>query len=143
MEITVTIQGDILSPEIARTLQALGVALSGTVAAKEPDPAPETVQVVETPAVTETAVKKPRKRKNADPEPAAEETQTEEPEETPEAAPEKQTITLESLREKVVLLAKSGKSNEIKAAFQSVGATKLSDVGKADYADLDAKLSAI
>jgi len=139
MNITLTITGDVISPEVAQMLQALGVALSGQQAPKQAAPEPET----ETPAEAAAPVKKTRKsRKTAEPE-AAEET-AEEPaaEEAPAEEPESE-VTLESLREKVVFLAKSGKSDAVKKAFEAVGGTKLSDVKKSDFSALDKILSEI
>jgi hypothetical protein len=143
MNITLTITGDVISPEVAQMLQALGVALSGQQAQKQTVSEPEVETPAEVPAEAAAPVKKARKpRKAAEPE-AAEET-TEEPaaEEAPAEEPESE-VTLESLREKVVFLAKSGKSDAVKKAFEAVGGSKLSDVKKSDFSALDKILSEI
>lgn len=142
MNITVTITGDAISPEVVQMLQALGVALSNEKAPKQAESAPIIDTPAPEPAEAETPVKKPRKsRKTAEREPEV----TEEPateEEAAEPYPE-ETITMESLREKVVFLAKSGKSDAVKDAFAQVGAAKLSDVKKSDFQTLDNILSEI
>ena len=152
MNITVTITGDAISPEVVQMLQALGVALSGQQAPKqaasEPIVAPETETPVEVPAKAVAPVKKARKpRKTAEPEPESAEETAEKEAPTEVAADESEEpeseATLESLREKVVFLAKSGKSDAVKKAFEAVGANKLSDVKKSDFSALDKILSEI
>jgi hypothetical protein len=145
MNITLTITGDVISPEVAQMLQALGVALSGQQAPKQVVPEPEAEAPAEIPAEAAAPVKKARKpRKTAEPEPevAEEPAEEEAPAEVPADEPESEA-TLESLREKVVFLAKSGKSDAVKKAFEAVGGTKLSDVKKSDFSALDKILSEI
>lgn len=148
MNITLTITGDAISPEIAQMLQALGVALSGEKAIlqaeHEPKIEPEIEKIEEVPTEVAAPVKKTRKRKTAESEPvAAEEEETTPVEETSPEAEADQTVTLESLREQVIFLAKSGKSDDVKVAFQEVGAAKLGDVKKEDYSLLHDILAAI
>lgn len=135
MTITLTVTGDTISPEIANMLQSLGVALSNQ---KQSEPVNENSKIHEPePDLAHAPAKRTRTKKEIEPKPE------------PEAAEEPQKegpairITLEALREKVVTLAKAGKTNEIKAVFAEFDAAKLQDIKKADYEDLNEKLNSL
>ena len=60
-----------------------------------------------------------------------------------EAKPAETVITLEDVRAKLATLAQAGKQNEVKELIASFGATKLTEVDPAGYADLIAKADAL
>lgn len=132
MTITLTVTGDTISPEIANMLQSLGIALNNQ---KQSEPAishePEP-DLTPIPA-KRTRIKKEIETEPVQPKPEAEKSQKEEP----------TRVTLEALREKVVTLAKAGKTAEIKAVFSEFDAAKLQDVKKSDYEALNEKLNSL
>jgi hypothetical protein len=60
-----------------------------------------------------------------------------------EAKPAETVITLEDVRAKLATLAQAGKQNEVKELLASFGATKLTEVDPASFADLIAKADAL
>jgi hypothetical protein len=60
-----------------------------------------------------------------------------------EAKPAETVITLEDVRAKLATLAQAGKQNEVKELIASFGATKLTKVDPASFADLIAKADAL
>src|SRR5690606_31907676 len=59
------------------------------------------------------------------------------------AATEKQTVSLEQVREKLAALAKAGKQEQVKELITSYGVSKLTEIPAEKYAELLEKAEAI
>lgn len=130
MNITLTVTGDAINPEIAKMLQALGIALSNEKkAATDPEITEE--KQSETPA--EQSTKKTRKQKAAKPE-----TEDTAADEEPKSA---DRLTLETLREKAMEVLNAGKSTEFKKVLAEFDLKSLSDAKKEDYTALYEKIN--
>ena len=86
-----------------------------------------------------TAAKEPKKTKKSKPEEPA----PAEPEEAPEPAKDEKLVTKADVRAKALEITKAGKSDELKAVFESFGVSKLSELKESDYADCLAKLQEV
>lgn len=133
MTITLTVTGDTISPEIANMLQSLGIALSNQKQSVPVNESPKIEHEPEPELLPVQTVKRTRIKKEVEPE-AAKPEPVEEP---------KTNISLESLREKAVVVLKAGKSGEFKAILEEFGYKSLSEAKKADFEALNVKISAL
>ena len=88
---------------------------------------------------TAKETKKTKKSKPEEPAPA----KSAEPEEAPEPAEDEKPVTKADVRAKALEITKAGKSDELKAVFESFGVSKLSELKESDYADCLAKLQEV